>query len=174
MVWEQGEQFGTTAQLITERKRYLDGRSQSFECTLLRRLGQAAAIRFDHPPGAAASYAVPPGSYTIGYFWEGRRYNLYRIRDPAGGRIRDRFDIIRDCRISVDSIDYVDLFVDLVVDRMGRFTVEDEQELEESVAQGLLSAAERDVALLALAEVAGSYTQIIEAAEHIWPAARRE
>ncbi len=159
---------------IIERKRYPDGRVVEFECRVLRREPGAVAVRFDHVAGAATRYGVPPGSYTIGYFWEGRRYNLYRIRDPQGRRLRDRFDVLRDCRVTGDAVEYTDLFVDLVVDANGEARTEDEDELEAAVRDGLLTEAERYQALQALAEVAGSYVQAIEGAEHFWPAEQRE
>jgi len=173
MASERMQAGAIEGRLIWERKHHPDGRCEAFECVLLRLSNQVAAVRFDHSGGAASRYGLAVGSYTIGYFWQGRGYNLYRIRDPEGGRVRDRFDIIRDCRISAGAIDYTDLFVDVVADGTGRISVEDEEELDAAVARGLLSAADRDAAMLALAEVAGSYIQIIEAAEHFWPAARR-
>lgn len=160
---------------ITERKHYPDGRVQEFDCLLLRRAAGVAAMRFDHLGPAATRYGVPEGSYTVGYFWRERPCNLYRIRDPAGHRLRDRFDVIRDCRIARNAVEYTDLYVDLLVDAGGNLVREDENELEEAVGAGTITVAERDRALRALEELAaGGYRRTIEEAERFWPAARRE
>ncbi len=160
---------------ITERKHYPDGRLQEFLCLLLRRAAGAVAVRFDHTGEAASRYGVPEGSYTLGYFWQDRAYNLYRIRDPAGRRLRDRFDVIRDCRITQNAVDYTDLYVDLLVTPSGNSTPEDEDELEDAVRTGMVTAPERDRALQVLDDLAaGGYRGAIAEAEAFWPATRRQ
>lgn len=160
---------------ISERKHYPDGRLQEFDCLLLRRTAGTVAVRFDHIGPAASRYGVPEGSYTVGYFWQDRLYNLYRIRDPAGRGLRDRFDVICDCRITAGAVDYTDLYLDLLIDPSGRMTREDEEELEEALGAGMISAPERDRALRVLEELAaGACRRAIEDAERFWPATRRE
>jgi hypothetical protein len=133
--------------IVTETKLTLDGRVQSFECAGLLMTSRLAVIRFDHPAERrAGDFLFPAGSYTLGIFWRGRHYNCYRIAGPDGAVIVYRFDVVDRVRITPGHVRYRDLLLDVWVTPFGEARVEDEEEVEEARAAGLLpSGAERTI-----------------------------
>lgn len=75
---------------------------------------------------------------TFGFFWRDRTYDLYRMMSADGRLLRHRFDVVTDVRIGPGRIEYLDLLLDVLVDPGGEPRVEDEDEVEEAAAAGLL------------------------------------
>ncbi len=120
-------------------KRHLDGRVEEFLCDALTVTPEYAVVRFvlDREIGG-----YPVGTQTLGFFWRRRRYVLYRMLEPDGGPRKDRFDVVEGVTISPERLEYVDLFVDVVVERDGTAVVEDEEEMRAAWRRGLLNPAQ--------------------------------
>ncbi len=109
---------------------------------LLARTPRLAVVRFDFTGQTyahAGGFEIPPGSYTTGFFWRGRTYNLYHITHADGSPIADRFDVVEDVRIRRDGLTYTDLLLDLWVSPLGEARFEDEDEVRAYEQRGLLS-----------------------------------
>ena len=118
-----------------EVKRHLDGHEEVFDCEPLRVTDEAAAVRFVLP---VAMGGFPAGTVTTGYFWTGRSHTLYDLHGPAGEPMGERFDVVDEVRIEPRGVEYLDLLLDVRVGPDGAVTVEDEDEVEEAAAAGLL------------------------------------
>jgi hypothetical protein len=129
---------------ITETKRHLDGTSHRFRCELIALRPEVAIVLFRHWRGrSAGGFRFPKGSRTYGFFWRRRAYSLYRMVGPSGRLIAHRFDVLEDVRLSEREVSYLDLLLDVWVAPDGTVTVEDDDEVEEYAARGLLSRAQQ-------------------------------
>jgi hypothetical protein len=127
---------------FTEIKHTLDGREQSFETALIAATPRLAIVRFDFTGSTyanAGGFSIPPGSYTTGFFWRDRTYNLYHICHADGSPIADRFDVIEGVRIRPDRVQFTDLLLDLWVSPLGESRFEDEDEVQDYRERGLLT-----------------------------------
>lgn len=125
-----------------------------------------AIVRFVHSGSrTAGEFVFPAGSVTIGFFWAGRHYNLYRITGPDGAVIVYRFDVVDAVRITATHVSYTDLLLDLWVTPDGRLHVEDEEEVRAAEAAGLLSARRRQIIARTRAWLTRAHPRIIAEAE---------
>ena len=127
---------------FNETKRTLDGREQTFATRLIAARPGLAVVRFDFTGSAyahAGGFTIPPGSYTTGFFWRGRTYNLYHITTVDGAPIADRFDVVEGVRIRAGGLEFTDLLLDLWVSPLGEARFEDEDEVREYRERGLLT-----------------------------------
>jgi hypothetical protein len=122
-------------QRITEVKRHLDGRVERYECDPIRVTGDIAVVSFRIP---VAVGPVPKGANTLGFFWRRRGYNLYRFLSPDGDVMLHRFDVVDEVRIDEDEVDYLDMYLDVLISPTGEITIEDEDELKAAARRGLL------------------------------------
>ncbi len=99
-----------------EIKHHLDGRTETWECEAVDVSPDRAVVRFVLP---ARIGRWPKGTTTYGFFWRRRDYNLYRFVGKVGDTLGHRFDVVTDVRIEDDSVEYLDLVVDVVVDPLG-------------------------------------------------------
>jgi uncharacterized protein len=128
--------------VFTETKRTLDGRVQTFDVQLLAATRRLAVVRYEFTGttyARAGGFSIPPGSYTTGFFWRDRTYNLYHISRIDGTPIADRFDVIERVRIQRRGVEFTDLLLDLWVSGLGEARFEDEDEVQEYRERGLLS-----------------------------------
>ena len=127
--------------VFTETKHRLDGRTESFEVTLLAAAPTMVTVRYDFSGeryARAGGFTIPPGSYTTGFFWRERSYNLYHITHADGTPIADRFDVVESVRIRRDRVEFTDLLLDLWVSALGEAHFEDEDEVREYHERGLI------------------------------------
>lgn len=125
-----------------ETKHTLDGRVQRFTTRLLVRQRGWAVVRFDFTGATymhAGGFSIPTGSYTTGFFWRDRTYNLYHITRADGTPIADRFDVVDAVHIGRDGLSFTDLMLDLWVSPLGEARFEDEDEVRAFHERGLLS-----------------------------------
>lgn len=88
-------------------------------------------------------FGAPAGVTSWGVWWRARPYGAYRIHDPEGRLLLYRLDAVDRVRIGTEGVQYRDLLLDaLIRPRDGRVDVrlDDEDEVEEAVASGLLDA----------------------------------
>jgi hypothetical protein len=129
-----------------ETKRTLDGRVQRFRTQLLLRTPRFVAVRYalsSGPPFTLGGFVIPPGSYSTGFFWRDRAYNLYHFTRADGTPVADRFDVVERVRIGRDGVEFTDLLLDLLVSPLGEARFEDEDEVEQAHEQGLIDAVQR-------------------------------
>ena len=148
-----------------ECKQKLDGSTQRFELEPWLVTPRCFVGRWtaepDNPFGARA------GITSWGVWWRTRPYGVYRIHDVDGALLLYRLDVVKDVRISADGVRYRDLILDAhfrpqdrrrpkdrsrprddagLSDGSARkldVRLEDEDELEQLVREGLLSAADQ-------------------------------
>ncbi len=123
-----------------ELKRYPDGAEMAYDCSLVAYDGRAAAVRYVYEREAVwHEHRLPVGGRTYAWYWRGRRYLLYRMYGPDGDHIVDRFDVVDRLRLRRDGVEFRDLYLDVWIDGAGVARLDDERELAEAVAGGLLT-----------------------------------
>lgn len=151
---------------ITEIKRTLDGREQRFDCTALHVTPRLALVRFDHPAARdAGGIHIPVGSWTIGHFWRGRAYNLYRFTAPDGSVLGYRFDVVDGVRITDGRVRFTDLLLDCWLLPGGVPVFEDQDEVVEADEAGLLSPRRRAIIARTHGLLEREHARIIAGAE---------
>jgi hypothetical protein len=124
-----------------ELKRSIHGEERAYECDALAVTPSVAIVRYVFTkPLSAGGHTYAPGSWTEGFFWRSRNYNLYHIVSREGEPIADRFDVIDRVRITPDGVRYDDLLLDIWRYPDGSMRIEDEDELQAAVESGLVSA----------------------------------
>jgi len=128
---------------ITEVKRHLDGREERFECELLLKTDDTALVRFalhQDQPREDGPFRLPSGKIvTLAAFWEERPYLIYRLINQENQLIGHRFDVCEDVRIDAE-IHYTDLLLDLWMPPGGSIYVLDQDEVNEAIHAGAMTA----------------------------------
>lgn len=152
-------------QTFREHKRSLAGAERTFECEAVAVTARLAVVRyFFKAPFTAGGNTFAIGGYTEGFFWRDRHYNLYHIVSGEGQPIADRFDVVDHVRIWPEGVRYDDLLLDVWRYADGRIVVEDEDEVDEAIAAGLLSPARQQVITRTRTLLVGRGQQIVEGA----------
>ena len=138
---------------VRERKQKLDGSTQRFELEPWLFTPHCFVGRWTAAPDDP--FAARARITSWGVWWRTRPYGVYRIHDVDGALLLYRLDVVKDVRISADGVHYRDLILDArfrpqdvagVGDGSARkleVWLEDEDELESVVRDGLLSAADQ-------------------------------
>jgi predicted RNA-binding protein associated with RNAse of E/G family len=128
---------------IYEVKRHLDGTEERYTLTLVRREPHVVVAEYRFKKSYVRDgFDIPRGSKTYGFFWRRRPYIMYRMIDPKGRNIADRYDVVRDVELGEREVAYTDVLLDVWVRPDGSTLVEDEDEVAEAARDGLLSRAE--------------------------------
>ena len=146
---------------ITEVKRHLDGREQSFECAAVHVTDSVAVI---HHVLTERLGPYDAGIEARGFFWARRNYNLFRMSSPEGDLLDNRVDVIDSVSISQERIEYRDLLLDIRISPTGDITIEDEDEVAEAAEAGLLGVDELDLIQRTLQTVVREPRRIIREA----------
>ncbi len=121
-----------------ERKRKPDGSERRYDCVLEYVSRSLVVVSYVMKQGGAVfgtPIEIPPGSVSYGYFWRGRPYSVYRMRD--GDRIvAHRFDAVVGVRYKRGEVSYRDLALDWWLTPEGELIEEDRQEFEELRVKG--------------------------------------
>lgn len=118
---------------VFETKRRLNGTSQTFECDLVYRNGEAMVIKYESK-GQYKAFA----NVSEGYYWEGRNYLIYKMF-REGELVGHRFDVCRDVKFGPDTVDWTDLILDFFYTPAGELQVHDDDELHEAVNAGVVT-----------------------------------
>lgn len=125
---------------IIERKIRYDSRIVEYGCKLLK--AQNKSIVLFHIVqdsftmiASQAKLSIPEGSYTIGYYWEDRPYNLYIWRDKKGKYLGSYFNIVKNTYMTDKLVSFEDLIIDIMVLPNGTYFILDEDELPESLVR---------------------------------------
>ena len=73
---------------------------------------------------------IKRGTVSIEYFWLDRWFNVFRFHEPDGTFRNDYCNVGMPPIVSENVVDFVDLDIDLIVDRNGAISVLDEDEYE--------------------------------------------
>ena len=154
--------------LIEEVKIRLDGSREPFACELVREDARGAIIRWRTDSAfTAGDFHLPAEAVTTAFYWRGRRHNLYRPAGPDGRIICHRLDIIEPPVFEAGRLTFRDMVLDVLIPDNGAAVLQDEDELEAAVEQGLISAAAAGE-LLAYARSLLSRVQEIVAEAEAW------
>ena len=138
--------------MIVERKRRLDGSVEDFACDALAvDPGRRAVLRYvierDHPIGPDGLVVLRPGNVTIAHYWKERAFNVYHWLD--GPRTIGFYcNVAAETEIAAETVEYLDLVVDVLLRPSGAIDVLDEEELPAD-----LSSAHRGTIAKALEEL---------------------
>jgi hypothetical protein len=151
--------------VIIERKQKPDGTIREYSCRLAHASNTLVIVRFDMPDGGAefdTPFTLPPGSWSFGYFWRRRPFNLYRMRGPGGDVLGHRFDAVTAVAFGRDEVSYRDLALDWWVLADETLIEEDRDEFDELVAAGTLSEQDAEAANEAARHIYSRYRHIID------------
>lgn len=126
---------------LIERKVGLDGSARDFplERWLVADdliVGRWAAI--DDP-----QYEHLAGFTSWGVWWPGLPYGAYRVHRPDGSLRVHRLDALNEVRCDGEVVAFDDLLLDAVISPDGEVSIEDEDEVEQALAEGLLDLEQR-------------------------------
>lgn len=150
---------------MIERKLKPGGEVREYRCELAHADEGLVVVRFDMAAGGDAfqpPFAIPRGSWSLGFFWKRRPFNLYRMRGPEGSVLGHRMDALTDVRFGVGEVVYRDLALDWWVLPDGTLIEEDRDEFDELVASGVLSDADAKVVDEASRQIYSRYRHIID------------
>lgn len=121
-----------------EIKTTLAGERKEFDCELLRLNRDEAVVIYRMPHDVQLEdLLLPRDTISLGYFWEGRAYNLYQWIDDQSQTLALYFNICDNTRISIDQIAWRDLVVDVLITPDLRCRVLDENELPDDLDRDL-------------------------------------
>lgn len=120
--------------ILEIKEKLLCGTRLEFECELLSR-GQGEAVVLYRLPRAGELEGVylSEGAVSVGYFWEDRPYNVYHFVAADGQTLALYINISDSTQISVDTLHWRDLIVDLMIEPGGACRVLDEHELPDQL-----------------------------------------
>lgn len=148
---------------VREIKKFPNGAQEVVYCDLIYREPGIMVLRFLHTEDPYAAAAV----VTEIIFWEGRDYLLYKLFDIQGGFRGYRIDICSELTFAEDSVQRMDLGLQLLVDTMGAAFFLGEDTVAGYEAMGLLSPNSRDTVKLAREFLIENYNSVIHEGEEI-------
>jgi predicted RNA-binding protein associated with RNAse of E/G family len=163
-----GQNGSHSPRTITEVKLRLRGEPKQFEVELLLREGTLTLVRFvtqTAMKGDENRFAA--GSYTYGYFWDDRSYNIYRMHLASGELYGHRFDILRDAQLEGDRLLWTDLLLDVWLYADGRIVWKDEDELAEYLREGWMSREDGELVRRTRRELERSFDHIVAEADEL-------
>jgi predicted RNA-binding protein associated with RNAse of E/G family len=115
---------------ILEIKETLAGQRKEFRCRLVERApGHAAVLFVSTTRYDVAGLVLPPGTVTLGHFWDDRDFNVYHWLTPGGQTLAHYFNLSADTSVAPDTIRWRDLAIDVLVRPGAAPVVLDEDEL---------------------------------------------
>ncbi len=125
---------------ITEVKRHLDGRVERHSLHLVLRRPHLVIAFYEFARGLQTDgFTFPRGSFSYGFFWKRRPYVMYRMLDPQGQLVANRFDVVEDVHLGEREVSYRDLLLDIWIDASGVVQVADEDDVADARREGALS-----------------------------------
>ncbi len=124
-----------------EVKHKLNGSQQVFDCELLFQSDDAIIVRFV----ATEEPYISMAHHSEGYFWRDRNYLMYKMFRENDDLVGYRLDVCRDVQFGSEQVDWTDLVLDARVSPGYNVSIEDEDEVTEAIAAGLLSPADQQI-----------------------------
>lgn len=153
----------TPPALVTEIKNHIHGPPSFFHCTAVRLGREDVLLRYvTRREGLIRDMAVPAGSVTQAYYAQGADCVPWRVCGPVGNEICTLIHVADQVRVCEDRVSYRDLLVDVLVEPGGTPQILDRDELEQALADGLLSQREAHGALAVAERIAADPTRALE------------
>jgi hypothetical protein len=128
---------------ILEVKRHLDKPDQSYLCDLFYRGSDHVVLKYvSDRPGRVGEVLFEAGTTTYAGYNAGEGYVLWKMVDRQGNLKGHLFHICRDLQVHEDHVEYLDLLLDVWIDRNGHVSVLDRDELEACVSKGVVGQTE--------------------------------
>ena len=154
--------------MITEVKLRLRGEPKQFEVEMLRREGALTLVRFVTKTAMKGDEnRFEAGSYTFGYFWDDRNYNIYRMHLADGSLYAHRFDVLKDVAFDGKRLYWTDLLLDAWLLSDGQLAWKDEDQLEDYLSRGWMSVEDGELVLRTRLLLEASVGQIVAEAEDL-------
>lgn len=141
---------------ITVNARDLGGNlKKSWKCRKLNSEGSTLVLlgQFSDDIRHGELGLIHAGTLSYEYFFPNCWYNIFRFEHPFGGLRNWYCNITKPPLISKDSVEYVDLEIDVLIWPDRSFKILDVDEYEQSASEHQLSEADREQASFALTEV---------------------
>ncbi len=120
---------------VLEVKRTLDGKDQTFHCTLVHQEPGWVAVRYVLPkPATVGCLTLPAGTETVAHYWPDRPYTAYHWRTQDGQTLGIYLNAADEVEIARGVIRWRDLALDLLVTPDGRVDVLDDEEARRAPA----------------------------------------
>jgi predicted RNA-binding protein associated with RNAse of E/G family len=132
---------------FTEIKRHVNKPTESYECELLIHEPGHAVLRYVSDRTFSSNkwgVTFPPGCITIAFYWEARPYVFWAIFSPDKELLGYLVHICTEMAISSDSLSYLDMLLDIWFSPHGNHIVLDEDEVEECLRSGRLTAKDKE------------------------------
>ena len=124
---------------ILEVKRHLNKPDQSFLCDLLTRGKDYLVLKYvSEVGGKVGEVTFEIGSTTYAYYKTGLGYVLWKMSNPGERLAGYLFHICRDLQVADDSVEYLDMLLDVWIYPTGEITILDRDEVEECVEKGVI------------------------------------
>jgi len=115
---------------IKEIKETLNNIEHIFNCKIIDRKEDQIVVLYQLEEEVIVSDIVlPKGTFSYGYFWANRPYNIYHFIDPEGRALAYYFNIADQTKIEEAQVSWRDLVVDVLVDSGCKTRILDENEL---------------------------------------------
>jgi len=145
---------------VLEVKRTLDGREQTFHCTLVHQEAGWIAIRYVLPHSVAVGPLVlPAGADTVAHYWSQRPYTAYHWRTADRQTLGVYLNAADQVDITPGLVRWRDLALDVLVTPDGRVEVLDEEEARRAPAWAQLMIARARAALAGRASLIAAEVQ---------------
>ncbi|MXX79626.1 MAG: DUF402 domain-containing protein [Chloroflexi bacterium] len=133
------------SETITERKVTLDGRIMEFPLERWLATPELVVGRWvaDQDPRAIERYPQANGFTSWGVWWPDKPYSAYRLHRPDGSLRIYRLDTIDQAVFDGERIEFHDLLLDALIRPDGEVSIEDEDEVEEAIAERRLTLEQR-------------------------------
>lgn len=133
------------SELLIERKVALNGNVLEFPIERWLVTPELIVGRWvaDKDPRAVDRYPRASGFTSWGVWWPGRPYSAYRLHRPDGSLRVYRLDTVDRVLFDGEAVEFHDLLLDALIRPDGEVTIEDEDEVEEAIADRHLSLDQR-------------------------------
>ena len=133
------------AETITERKVALDGTVLEFPLERWLTTPELIVGRWvaDKDPRAGDRYPRAGGFTSWGVWWPDKPYSAYRLHRPDGSLRIYRLDTVDKVCFDGRTVEFHDLLLDALIRPDGEVTIEDEDEVEQAIAERKLNIEQR-------------------------------
>ena len=131
---------------ITEHKRHKNKPDEQYDCIAIHREPGYVVLRYDVDGNYhIGPFPIPRGSLTIAHYREDVPHVLWEMYGPQRELIGYCYHLSIPPVIADDTVDYLDLLLDLWFAPDGTLTVLDEDELEQADREGKINPREREI-----------------------------
>lgn len=138
--------------LFTEARHHVFSPPTFYHCRLVSSDGETAVLEYrGKRAGSIKGVQVPVGSRTVARYTSGADAIPWVVYGPDDERLCAVIHMADRIRVGRDRVTYRDLLVDVFIDAAGNVSIQDRDDLQRALSEGLLDEAQA-VAILASAE----------------------